>query len=159
MTEPSCLPHRRDPERLATHAQGCDDCAAYQRELERFDHAVTPPVEGEPLLLNPGELPVAPWEGAAHRSWPLLAVAALLAAIVAGLLFASAGIGVIEGVRGTLQAMARGNMLRLAAAFGESVREAPMPFHGLIFGAFLGINFILFRLLRRAPRGADARTR
>ena len=150
-----CEHSREDYERLVAEAERCQSCAAYLREVEEFD-AVVPALDESAVRLDPAKLPIAPWEGAAHRSWPLLLASLVLAAIVAALLFSAAGIGIGEGLRGTVQAMARGNMLRLAAAFGESVRQAPMQFHVLIFAAFFGINFILIRLLRRPPRGADA---
>lgn len=153
----ACQHPRDDYERLVAEAERCENCAEYLREIDGLD-AVVPPVEAEGLRIDPARLPIAPWEGAGHRSWPLLLASLILAAIVAALLFSAAGIGIGEGVRGTVQAMARGNMLRLAAAFGESVRQAPMQFHVLIFAAFFGINFILFRLLKRPPRGADAST-
>lgn len=160
MTDESCLRQREgDLDRVAEHARSCPDCARYLRELERVDEAVSMPVDSAPLSIDPRTLPVAPWEGASYRSWTLVISAAISLAVLAGLLFAAAGVGPIEGARGVFRALARGNMLRLAAVFGESLRQAPLQFHLMIVGAFVLVNVLLVRLLRRPPRGADATSR
>jgi hypothetical protein len=159
MTDQNCLLHQEDPDRLAEHARSCTQCAAYLRELEQIDQAVGAGIESRPVPIDPKSLPLAPWEGAGHRSWPLLIAAAAALATLAAILFAAAGVGPVEGLTGVARALARGNMIRLAVVFGESLREAPLRFHLLIGVAFIAVNVLFIRLLRRAPRGADASTR
>jgi hypothetical protein len=128
-------------------------------ELKRIDELVARPIEPRPLGLDPNKLPVAPWEGAEHRPWPLVLLGTVAVAGLAFMLFLMAGITPADAMAAISEGFRGRNSLRLATAFGDGLRQAPMGFHAAVFGGFVVINLIFFRLLRRAPRGVDASSR
>jgi hypothetical protein len=85
---PACDHYLEDPEANAEHLRECESCRALFGGLEQR------PVELRPIAHR--ELPLAPWEGAAHRAWPLvvggaLAVLALALSLFVGTAVASRG--------------------------------------------------------------------
>ena len=101
-----------------------------------------------------GQLPLAPWEGAAHRSWPLVAAGALLLMVVAAAVCFWAGVPpgrVLQSSFSTMQS-ARGFVTTAATALREASLVVQVGF-GLLF---IAVNTVLVLLLRRAPRGIDA---
>lgn len=159
MTE-ACKAYLDDPEANATHLAECESCRALNRDLETLDHNL------EAERIEPAEslapavsdaLPVAPWEGAAYRSWKLVAVVAVLLVAGAWVFFTLAGVSPVAALQRVVQASVP--RIDIAAA-GRSVatllREAPAGFHIAIGILFVAVNAILLFLLRRAPRGYDA---
>ena len=100
------------------------------------------------------DLPMASWEGAAHRPWALVAAGALAVAALAIVLFIVAGttpLGVLSSEMSRLEMMR--DILRLTST---AVRNAPTTWQITIGVLFVIVNTILVLLLRRAPRGIDA---
>ena len=141
MTSEQCRRYLEDPDANAEHLAECSECRAMHDELAAK-------VAAQPIRVD--ALPLAPWEGATHRSWPLVLGAALTVIAIAAGLFAAAGASPL-------------------IAIGEAVREA-VPSAGLMLGvlrmmggaapiaillSFVAVNAILFLLLRRAPKGID----
>ena len=141
MKSEQCTRYLEDPDANAAHLADCDECRAMHDELAGQ-------VAAHPIRID--ALPLAPWEGATYRSWPLVLGASLAVIAIAAALFAAAGASPLVAV-------------------GEAVREA-VPSAGLMIGvlrmmggaapiaiviSFLAVNAILFALLRRAPKGID----
>ena len=147
MNDPDCQQFLEDPEANASHLAQCAACRAVASGLR--DEA-----EARSIVVNPDSLPLAPWEGASYRSWPLVAGGALTVLALA------LGCGLVSGVS-PLHVVDAG-MLSLdgARAFilssAVTLRSASLA--GQIgFGVlFVAVNALLFVLLRRAPRGFDA---
>ena len=132
----ACQRYAEDPEGNATHLAECAKC----REIYAT-------VESQPVRLE--TLPIAPWEGAGYRSWPLVIGGALALAAVALGLCAAAGISPLAA----LQAGARFDWRGLLQMGAQAVRPlGPIGFSAL----FIAVNTVLFLLLRRPPRGIDA---
>ena len=140
MTSRDCELYLEDPEANAGHVAGCETC---QRLFATLDE----PVRHDPVRLD--ALPLAPWEGATHRSWSLVIAGALAVAIVAVALFFIAGDSPMNHLE--LFMSTRIPMLRLAAG---AIRN---EFGPVLLGiGFITVNALLFVLLRRAPKGIDA---
>jgi hypothetical protein len=134
MNEP-CQRFAEDPEANAAHLRECERCRALYGELPT--HSVK--IEA---------LPLAPWEGATYRSWPLVIGVALAVLALALALCAAAGIT-------PLVAMMIAAQTQISRA--GQVYEKLRTFGPLVYGIlFLIVNSILILLLRRAPRGIDA---
>ena len=82
----ACQRYAEDPEGNATHLAECAKC----REIYAT-------VESQPVRLE--TLPIAPWEGAGYRSWPLVIGGALALAAVALGLCAAAGISPLAALQ------------------------------------------------------------
>ena len=80
MKTDSCQRYLEDPEGNASHLDTCTECRAFFAELEA-------PLTGQPPL-QIRDLPLAPWEGASHRPWPVIASGALAVLAMAAALFA-----------------------------------------------------------------------
>jgi hypothetical protein len=111
----------------------------------------------EPETVDADALPLAPWEGASHRSWPLALAAGLAVLLAAVALFLVAGIAPLAGVAGAVAAAVPSADLVLSASrlLGTGLQHAPLSWQVGIGAAFLLVNTIFFVLLRRAPRGID----
>jgi len=141
----ACQRYLEEPEANAEHLRHCAECRAV------FD-ALGLEVEGAPLAV--GELPLAPWEGASHRPWQLIAACAVSILALSIVFFVYAGtspLSVLSSAMTRLQAMRE--ILRLTSS---AVRTAPLMWQVTIGVLFVAVNTILVLLLRRAPRGIDA---
>lgn len=141
MNREECRLYLEDPEAHGAHLATCAACRAVSQEL----HAKVP---AQPIRVE--ALPLAAWEGAAHRSWSLVLGSALTVIAIAAALFAAAGesplVAIGEAVREAIPSS--GLMLSLLRLVGGA---APIA----IVVSFLAVNAILFVLLRRAPKGID----
>ncbi len=141
----SCRRYLEDPERQATHLAECEDCRAL------FD-TLGIAIDNRPLAA--GTLPLAPWEGAAHRPWPLVAGGALLVLVVAAAVCLWAGVPPLRVMQSSLSAI-NGARLTINTA-ADALRQASTVWQ-IAFGfLFIAVNTALVLLLRRAPRGIDA---
>jgi hypothetical protein len=140
-----CQRYIEDPEANAAHLETCEACRELFSELDA-------PVSGH-LPISVDALPLASWEGASERAWPLVVIGAMLLTGIAGALFMMAGISprVLFAQVPSLDVLA--SVIRGGGAF---VQNAPMGWQVAIGVGFLVINMILWALLRRAPRGIDA---
>jgi predicted anti-sigma-YlaC factor YlaD len=140
----ACQRYLEEPEAHARHLAECEDCRAL------FD-TLGISVDNRPVAVE--SLPLAPWEGATHRSWPLVAGGALLVLAVAVGVCLWAGVPplrIVQSSLGMLQAVRSSIM-----SASEFLREKPVWQVGFGF-AFVAVNTVLVLLLRRAPRGIDA---
>lgn len=141
MTSDKCTRYFEDPEAHSAHLEECAECRAIQQQLEAR-------VLSQPVRVD--ALPLAPWEGADHRSWPFVLGGALTIIAIAAALFAAASVSPIDlltqSVRSSV-AVARS----LVGVGGGILETAPV----LVLGLFVIVNAILFALLRRAPKGID----
>ena len=141
----ACQRYLEDPEGNPGHLAECEQCRALFETLG---------LEVEERPVSVGHLPLAPWEGAGHRSWPLAGGGALLLLVVTVGVCLWAGVTprrVLEMPLTTVQ-NARGFVTGAAAALREASLVVQVGF-GLLFVA---VNTALVLLLRRAPRGIDA---
>lgn len=133
-----------NPEGHASHLESCAECRAMFAQLNARIG------EGS---VRVGDLPLAPWEGAAYRSWSFVStcVIALLAVVFA--LCDAAGISPLHAV--TMDAtFSQWPALVMRAA--TALRGAA-PVWQILFGVlFLAVNAALVLLLRRPTRGIDA---
>ena len=162
MIDPGCRQFRENPEAHSAHPEQCDLCAAILDEATELDRRIAE--AGSPdlkaLELDSRSLPLAPWEGASERAWPLAVLGALALVFMAVILFLLSGVSPTDGFRAVLMSqLPRLELFEFAAVAGEGLRAAPMRVHVLIFGAFVVVNILFIRLLRRAPRGVDASSR
>lgn len=141
----TCDDYFRDPEANAAHLAECALCRATTEELDGGIE-VRPRV---PIDLN--ALPMASWEGASHRTWPLVAAGAAAVAMLAIVLFFAAGTSSpVEMFHAVFSGL---------PPVDAVVRALQLTGRGIGFPVvivlFLVINTILFLLLRRAPKGMD----
>jgi hypothetical protein len=146
----TCEDYLEDPEANAAHLQSCEMCRAIEDDLG--DEVE---VKSRPLDID--ALPLAGWEGAAHRTWPLVAAGIVSMLILAVVLFLAAGTSPVRGMTNALTSgvtsfEALSNFFQL---FGRGLQAAPRGVHITVGVLFVTINAILFLLLRRAPRGID----
>jgi hypothetical protein len=140
----TCEEYLEDPEANAAHLETCEACRAMFEELDE-----EMPVEHRPIRVD--ALPLAPWEGAAHRTWPLVAAGAAAAVILAIVLCYAAGISSLSGIAQALisEVPPVQGVVKLFQHTGQALGG---PTVALLF---IVINTILFLLLRRAPKGID----
>lgn len=146
----TCDDYFEDPDSNAAHLESCAECRAMTEEL---DSSIE--IEHRPIRVD--ALPMAPWEGAKHRTWPLVAAGAASVLILAVVLFIAAG---TPPLRGIARAVASGVTSFEAATkffqhFGSGLQSAPTHVHVIIAVLFVVINTLLFLLLRRSPKGLD----
>jgi len=139
-----CEEYLQDPEAHADHVVSCDACRALGEEL---DDAID--VRHLPLSLD--ALPLAPWEGASHRTWPLVAAGFASVFILAVVLLYAAGVTSLSGIANAMIS-AMPPVQPVVRALQLTGRAIGGP---VVLVLFLAINTILFLLLRRAPRGID----
>lgn len=143
---PDCQKYLEDPEANAAHLASCADCSTLNASLEPSGALARASVPIDAL-------PLAAWEGASYRSWPLVAAGAIAVAVIAALLFAATGTSPLEIVRGNVpSSQVIASMVRLA---GGAVQNAPVAWQVGIAICFVIVNAIFIALLRRAPRGID----
>ena len=136
----TCDEYLQDPEANAAHLESCAECRALEEELAL-------PVEIEHRPLNVDALPMASWEGASHRTWPLVAAGLVASLTLAIVLSAAADVSPVDAVTSSLPSVEA--LLTFLQLTGRSIGA---PLVGLLFVA---INTILFLLLRRSPKGVD----
>ena len=136
----TCEEYLQDPDANAAHLQSCSNCRALEEEL-----GLHVDVQHRPLSVD--ALPVASWEGASHRTWPLVGAGVVAALTLAIVLSAYAGISPITVVTSSMPSLQA--MLTFLQLTGRAI-GAP-----LVALLFIAINTILFLLLRRAPKGVD----
>ena len=145
----TCEDYFEDPVKNAAHLESCALC----RALDSDDDGVE--IEHRPL--NVDALPLATWEGATHRTWPLVAVGAVSVLVLAIALFLAAGTpplrGIAHAVTSSFTSFEAAS--RFIQLLGSGLHSAPMLVHVTIAVLFVFINTLLFLLLRRAPRGID----
>jgi hypothetical protein len=141
----TCEEYLEDPEANAAHLASCESCRAIDAELSvPID---VPAVR--PIALD--ALPLAPWEGASHRTWPLVAAGVVAVAILATVLFVAAGVSSIGGVANAMVSEVP-PVQGLLKFFQHTGSALGLPVVAVLF---VGINTILFLLLKRSPKGID----
>ena len=147
----TCEDYFDDPEKNAAHLETCTLCRALDENVGTLD------IEPRPLSVGIDALPLATWEGAAHRTWPLVAAGAVSVLVLAIALFLAAGTPPLRGIARAVTS----SVTSIEAAtkffqmFGSGLHSAPALVHVTIAVLFVFINTLLFLLLRRAPRGID----
>lgn len=142
MTDQACLQYLEDPEAHAAHLETCAECRALTAGLD---------VDVDAATVKLGELPLAPWEGAAHRPWGLVAGGSLAILAIAVALF------LVTGSSPFANEVSRLDMWRsLVRMAPGALQSAPLSWQVAIGIAFIVVNTLLYLLLRRAPRGVDA---
>jgi hypothetical protein len=136
MKTPDCERYIEDPEANASHLETCEEC----RALFGAGTGVAVP------KIDVNALPLAPWEGAQHRSWPLVSGAALAIFAIAAALFAASGASPADTLAANLPTVSRLESLVVL------MRQAPIMIVGVLF---IVVNTVLIALLRRAPKGID----
>jgi predicted anti-sigma-YlaC factor YlaD len=141
----ACQRYLEEPEANAEHLRDCAEC----RNV--FD-ALGLEVEAKPLAV--GELPLAPWEGASHRPWQLIAASAVSILALSIVFFVFAGTSPLAALSSEMTRIeAMREILRLTSS---AVRTAPLVWQVTLGILFVVVNTILVLLLRRSPRGIDA---
>lgn len=146
----TCEDYFEDPEKNAAHLESCEICRAMHEELDAD-------VEVQPREIQVDALPMAAWEGASHRTWPLVVTGLASVLILAIALFLATGTPPLRGIANAMTS----NLTSYEAAskffplFGNGLHSAPVLVHITIGVLFVVINTILFLLLRRSPRGMD----
>ena len=145
----TCEDYFEDPQKNATHLESCSLCRALEENVGTLD------ITRRPLKLD--ALPLATWEGAAHRTWPLVAVGAVSVFVLAIALFLAAGTPPLRGIARAVTSSVTSfeAATKFFQLFGSGLHSAPMLVHVTIAVLFVFINTLLFLLLRRAPRGID----
>jgi hypothetical protein len=155
---PTCEDYFEDPEKHAAHLETCALCRALEEGMtDELPVPADVPRRPVAAAMSLDALPMASWEGASHRTWPLVAAGAASVLILAIVLFIAAG---TPPLRGIARALTSGLTSFEAASkfiqlFGNGLHSAPAMVHVLVAVLFVAINTILFLLLRRAPKGID----
>ena len=136
----TCEEYLNDPEANAAHLESCDVCRAIEEDLGDE-------IAIQPRPLNVDALPLAPWEGASHRTWPLVAAGLVATLTLLIVLSAAAGISPVDAVSSSLPSLQA--LLTFLQLTGRAI-GAP-----LVAVLFVVINTLLFVLLRRSPKGVD----
>jgi hypothetical protein len=148
MKNESCERYLQDPEANASHLETCEECRAL------FG---VPELLIEPAAVSVDVMPLAPWEGASHRSWPLALAGGAVVLCAAIALFIVAGVAPLAGVaRAVANAIPSVDLVLSASRLiGTGLQHAPASWQIAIGAGFVAVNTIFFLLLRRAPRGID----
>lgn len=147
----TCEDYFDDPEKNAAHLETCTLCRALDENVGTLD------IEPRPLSVGIDALPLATWEGAAHRTWPLVAAGAVSVLVLAIALFLAAGTPPLRGIARAVTSSVTSfeAATKFFQMFGSGLHSAPALVHVTIAVLFVFINTLLFLLLRRAPRGID----
>lgn len=143
MKSESCQRYLEDPEANASHPDTCAECA--------FFAEIGADVARRPVVIQ--SLPLAPWEGARHRAWPLVLGIALAVLAIAAAVFAAAGTTPAQVMRRVFPNLDL--ILSMVRLLGDGVQHAPAGLQIAIGVSFLVVNTVFFLLLRRAPKGID----
>lgn len=137
MKTQDCQRYLEDPEAHAAHLDTCEECRALFGAND---------VTIEPRPISADALPLAPWEGAQHRAWPLVVGIALAVFAIAIATVSVAGAPAYQALRASMP-----NVDRMQALVMVMQRTPVLVMTAL----FVVVNSILFVLLRRAPKGID----
>lgn len=153
----TCEDYFENPELNAAHLDRCAECRTLHEALEDSAADDAGDIGLEPRPISVDALPLAAWEGASHRTWPLVAAGALSVLSLAIVLFLAAGTPPLRGIAHAVTSSVTG--FEAASKFfshlGSGIHSAPAHMH-VIFGVlFVVINSLLYLLLRRAPKGID----
>lgn len=136
----NCDAYLEEPEAHEAHLETCAECRSIAEELDNI-------VEIVPRPLKLDALPLAPWEGASHRTWPLVAAGVVALLALATVLWVATDLSPLRVLASSVPSWAAiVKMLQLTG------RALGVPVFAVLFVA---INTILFLLLRRAPKGID----
>ena len=135
----TCEEYLNDPEANASHLETCEVCQV----LESSDLGIDVPAR--PMKLD--ALPLAPWEGASHRTWPLVGAGLVATVTLLIVLSAAAGVSPVDAVQSSLPSVQA--LLTFLQLTGRAIGG---PVVAILF---VVINTLLFLLLRRAPKGVD----
>ena len=136
----TCEEYLQDPDAHAAHLETCANCRSLEEEL-----GLHVDVQHRPLSMD--ALPLAPWEGASHRTWPLVGAGLVAALALAIVLSAYAGISPKTVFSASIPSTEA--LLTFLQLTGRAIG---LPIVAVLF---VVINTILFLLLRRAPKGVD----
>ena len=136
MKTPDCVRSIEDPEANASHLETCEECRAV--------FGASADVRAPKIDVH--ALPLASWEGAQHRAWPVAIVAAVALFALAAALFGASGASPADTLSANIPTMSRLQSLVLL------MRQAPIMIVGVLF---VVVNTVLIALLRRAPKGID----
>jgi hypothetical protein len=148
----TCEDYFEDPVKNAAHLETCALCRALDEDIADVDTVV---IEHRPINID--ALPLATWEGASHRTWPLVAVGLISVLVLAIALFLAAGTPPLRGIARAVTSSVTSfeAATKFFQLFGSGLHSAPTLVHVTIAVLFVFINTLLFLLLRRAPRGID----
>ena len=135
----NCDSYLEDPEAYAAHAESCAACGALSEALD------LPAVSPRPVSIE--SLPLASWEGASHRTWPLVIAGVVSVAILAVVLWIATGLSPVATMSSTVPPLDA--VLKMLQLTGKGLGGPAVAV------LFVVINSILFLLLRRAPKGID----
>jgi len=135
----NCDQYLEDPETHAAHARECAECGALAEALG-FDDVPA-------RSISVDALPMASWEGASHRTWPLVVAGVIALAILAGVLWIATGVSPVTTVSSSVPPLEA--VLKMLQLTGKGIGGSAVAV------LFVVINSILFLLLRRAPKGID----
>ena len=136
----TCEEYLQDPDANAAHLETCEECRALEEELAL-------PIEVQHRPVRVDALPLASWESASHRTWPLVGAGVVSALALAVVLSAYAGISPLTVMTSSMPSLEA--LLTFLQLTGRAI-GAPM-----VAVLFVAINTILYFLLRRAPKGVD----
>lgn len=139
-----CRRYVEDPELCASHLDECVECGALFGRIDLPARASA----------SVDALPLAPWEGAAYRAWPLATGAALILVALALVLSSIAGTTPLAAVDAAIASLQSARSI--VAGFGERLSNAPAGWQAAFVVTWIAVNVLLVRLLRRPPRGVDA---
>ena len=156
-----CQRYLDDPDANLGHLDSCASCREMTGRIDAVgDILIAARVDSAVSGVDTNALPLAPWEGANHRSWFLVGLTVASILVLALILFLAAGVAPVDGFRQAMVGQfSPGTVLRLVFGFGETLLTAPVAFHVTVAGAFVLINLIFLWLLRRSPKGIDASSR
>ncbi len=147
MTDERCQPYLEDPEANAAHPAECEACRMLASTLD--DRSVDVSAE-----VDVNALPLAAWEGAGHRPWPLVLSLASGILVLALMLCFAAGTSIARAVSSSAGSF---DMIRdLIRMTGDAAPHAPAAWQIGVGILFFVVNGLLVLLLRRPPRGIDA---
>ena len=147
MTDERCQRYLEEPEANAAHLAECEACRVLAATLDDKIAGLTAPVD-----LN--ALPLAAWEGASHRPWPLILSLSSGILVLALMLCFAAGTSITKAVSSSTGSL---DMIRdLIRMTGDAAPHAPATWQIVVGILFFVVNGLLVLLLRRAPRGIDA---
>ena len=137
-----CDRYLEDPEAYAAHVEGCAACGVLADGLDVPEASAA----ARPMSLD--ALPLATWEGASHRTWPLVVAGVIAVSILAVVLWTATGVSPVATMSSTVPPLDA--LLKMVQLTGKGIGGPTVV--GVLF---IVINSILVLLLRRAPKGID----